>query len=78
MASFKDTIFKTSNKKVWSNDFWYVKAYTLWKFIQYNIYWDKTDWDKFPSDKINGTKMHAFFSRVPTHQNFTFNSPFLY
>ena len=29
---------------------------------------------KFPSDKINGTKS----SRAPTHHSFTFNSQFLY
>ena len=34
---------------------------------------------KFPSDKINITKMYPFFLlRAPTHYSFTFNSRFLY
>ena len=36
------TILKTSNKSGWSNAFWYVKVYIFWKFIRYNIHWDKT------------------------------------
>ena len=34
----------------------------FWKFIQYTIYWDKT-------------QMHSFFlSWAPTHHSFNFNS----
>ena len=33
-------ILKASNKRVWSNNFWYVKVYIFWNFIQY------TNWDK--------------------------------
>ena len=33
---------------------------------------------KFPSDKINGIKMHSCFSRAPTHHSFTFNWRYLY
>ena len=34
---------------------------------------------KFPSDKINGTKNAFFFlSRAPTHRSFTVNLQFLY
>ena len=36
------TILKTSNKSVWSNVFWYVKACIIWKCIQYTIRWDKS------------------------------------
>ena len=55
------TILKTSNKNVWSSVFWYVKVYMFWKFIQYTIHWDKIQrLKKFPSDKINVTKMHSF------------------
>ena len=32
------TILKTSNKIVWSNAFWYVKAYIFCKFIQYSTH----------------------------------------
>ena len=56
------TILKTSNKSVWSNGFRYVKVCILWKCIQYNIHWDKTDMlKKFPSDKISGIKHALFF-----------------
>ena len=74
------TIWKTSNKSVWSNVFWYVKICIFWKCIQYTIHWDKTQMlKKFPSDKINGTKNALFFlSRAPTHHSFTFNLWFLY
>ena len=35
--------------------------------------------NKFPSDKINGTKNVLFFpSRAPAHLSFTFNLQFLY
>ena len=65
---FKDTLkvfddFK-SNKRKWSNVFWYVKVYIFWKFIQYTIHWDKTQkLKKFHSDKINDTKNALFFFR---------------
>ena len=74
------TILKTSNKKVWSNVFWYVKVCLLWKCIQYTIYWDKTQTlKKFPSDKINRTKNALFFlSRALTHHSLTFIFQFLY
>ena len=32
------TIFKTSNKSVWSNVFWYVKVCIFWKCIQYPMH----------------------------------------
>ena len=53
----KDTLkafddFKTKQKCVWSNVFWYVKVYIFWKCIQYTIHWDKTEiLEKFSSDK---------------------------
>ena len=56
------TILKTSNKKVWSNVFWYVKLWIFWKCIQYTIHWGKAHMlEKFPSDKIKGTT-NAFFT----------------
>ena len=72
--------FKTKQKSVWSNGFWYLKVFISWKCIQYTIHWDKTQiLKKFPSDKINGTKNTLFFlSRAPTHHSFTFNLRFLY
>ena len=68
------TILKTSNKSIWSNVFWYVKVHIFWKFIQYTIHWEKTQMSKkFPSDKINVTKIHSFFkSRAPTYTSYTF------
>ena len=72
-------ILKTSNKSVWSNGFWHVKAYILCKFIQYTIHWDKRQMLKdFSLDKINGTKNTLLFlSRAPTYHSFTFNLRFL-
>ena len=69
-----------ASKKVQSNFFWYVKVCIFWKFIQYTIHWDKTQMlQKFPSDKINGTKNALFFlSQAPSHHSFIFNYPFLY
>ena len=73
------TILKTSNKRVWSNVFWYVKVCIFWMCIQYTIHWDKTHIKKIPSDKINGTKNALFFlSWAPTYHSFTFNLRFLY
>ena len=34
--------FKSKQKSVWSNVFWYVKILIFWKCIQYSINWDKT------------------------------------
>ena len=45
------------------------------------VYWIhiKTNVEKFPSDKINGTKIALFFlSRAPTYRIFTFGLRFLY
>ena len=74
------TILETSSKSVWSNIFWYVKACIFWKYIQYTIYWDKTqNLKKFHSDKINGTKnILSFLLGTLTHHSFTFNLRFLY
>ena len=59
-------VLKTSNKSVWSNVFWYVNVYIFWKFIQYNIHWDKTQMlKKFPSNKINAKKCTIFSFASP-------------
>ena len=59
------TIFKKSNKSVWSNVFWYVKVCIFWKCIRYTIHWDKTQLlKKFPLDKISGTKIPSFFCEL--------------
>ena len=78
-SALKDTLkafddFKNKPKRLWSNAFWYVKVYILWKFIQYNTHWDKTQMLKiFPLNKIIITKNALFFlSRGPTHHNFPF------
>ena len=48
-------MLKTSNKSVWSDDFWYLKVCIFWKCIRYTIHWDKTQmlkkirYEKFPS-----------------------------
>ena len=48
--------------------------------IKKRVHWDKTKiLQKFPSDKLNGTKNALFFlSRAPTNHTFTFNCLFLY
>ena len=72
--------FKTKQKSVWSNVFWYLEVFISWKCVQYTIHWDKTQiLKKFPSDKTNGTRT-AFFllSQAPTHHSFIFNLWFLY
>ena len=72
-------ILKTSKKNVWSNDFWFVKQYIFWEFIQYNTHWDKTQMLKriIPLGKLNVTKKAFFFlSRALTHHSFIFNSRF--
>ena len=71
---------KNKQKSVWSNVFWYVKAWVFWKCISYTIHWDKRRMSKkLPLDKINGTKNALFFlSQVPTKNGFTFNLRFLY
>ena len=83
--SMKDTLkafanFKNTQKRVWSDVFWYVKVCIFWKCIQYTIHWDKTQiLKKFTSDKIVGTKnAHIFFSWAPTHHSFTFGLRFLH
>ena len=66
-------IWKTSNRNVWSNVFWYVKVCIFLKFIQYTINWDNTNLEKL-SDKINATKNALFLlSQAPTHHSFTFS-----
>ena len=73
------TILKTNNKSVWRNVFWYTKVCIFWKCIQYTTHWDKTNFKKIPSDKINVTKnAHFFLSGAPTHYVFTFNLRSLY
>ena len=68
-------MLEASNKSVWSNVFWYVKACVFWKCIQYTVHWDQTQiLEKFPLDKIIGAKNALFFlSQAPTHHSFTFN-----
>ena len=87
MTHFKDTLrvfddFKSKNKSAWSNAFWYVKVYIFWKFIQYNIYRDKTQMlRKFPLNKVKIKKRKKapfFLLRAPTHHSFTSNFQFLY
>ena len=57
--------------------FWYVKVYIFWKIIQYTKHWDETQMlEKLLLDKT--LQNIYFFSRVPTHHNFTFNLKFLY
>ena len=48
--------------------------------IKKRVHWDKTKiLQKFPSDKLNGTKNALFFlSRAPTNHTFTFNYLFSY
>ena len=74
------TVSETSYKSVWSNFLWHVKVCIFWKCIRYTIHLDKRQiLEKFPSDKINGTKNALFFlSRAPTHHSFTFSLWFLY
>ena len=58
------TILEISNKRVWSDVFWYLKVCIFWKCIQYTIHWKKTKiWKKFSLDKINGTKNSLFLFR---------------
>ena len=62
MKAFND--FKNKQKSVWSNVIWYVKVCIFWKCIQYTLHWDKTlILEKFPLEKINGTKMPSVFFR---------------
>ena len=70
------TILKRSSKNVWSYDFWQVKVYIFWKFIQYTIYWDETEMlKKFQRNK----KCTLFFLWLaPTYHSVTFNSQFFY
>ena len=74
------TILKNKQKSVWSKSFRYLKVFIFWKFIQYNIHWDKTKMlKKSPRRKVTVQKNALFFpSRVPTHHSFTFNLRFLY
>ena len=73
------TVLKTNNESLWSNVFWYVKAYVIWKFIQYSIYWDNTNAKKIPLEKINVTKNALFFiSQAPALHSFTFHLQLLY
>ena len=58
------TILEISNKRVWSDVFWYLKVCIFWKCIQYTRHWKKTQiWKKFSLDKINGTKNSLFLFR---------------
>ena len=58
------TILETSSESAWSDVFWYVKVWILWKLIQYAVHWDKTQiLKKFSSETINGTKKPSFFFR---------------
>ena len=72
--------FKNKQKSVRSNGFWYIKVCIFWKCIQCTVHWHTSQMsEKFPSDKINGTKNAFFFlSRAPNHHSFTFNLRFLY
>ena len=66
---------------VWNNVFWYdVKVYLFLKFIQYTIYWEKTQIiEKFLQTKYMLQKIRSFFlARDPTYRSFPFNSGFLY
>ena len=54
-------ILETSNKSIWSNDFWCKSMYIL-KVHSIHCTLDNTQiFEKFPSDKINGTKNVLFF-----------------
>ena len=74
--------FKNKQKSVWSNVFWYIKAYIFWKYIQYTIPWDKTQLLKnFTSKKKkkNFTNNTLFFlSIAPTHHCFIFGLRLIY
>ena len=62
LKAFDDFINKQNSVR--SNDFWYVKEYIFWKFIQYSIHWDK--WQmlrKFLSEETFGKNMLSFYLR---------------
>ena len=69
-SCIKDTLktfgdFKNKQKSVWSNVFWYVKLYILWKCIPYSIHWDKTQMliKKILRANEKVQKMPSFFFR---------------
>ena len=74
------TILETSNKSVWRDVFWYVKACIFWKCIQYSIHWDKTQILKKIPFGLNKRykKCPLFLSRALTHYSFIFHLRFLY
>ena len=80
LSALLSTILITNGKSLWSDFFWFVKVYILWKCIQYIIHCDiKIVLKKFPSDKINGTKNALFFLlQASTYHSFTFNLRFSY
>ena len=67
----KDTLkalddFKSKQKNVWNNVFWYLKVYIFWKCIQDTIHWDKTQiLKKFLSDQIKSTNSYFFRELQP-------------
>ena len=74
------TILEISNKRVWSDVFWYLKVCIFSKCIHYTIHWKKTQiWKKilFGQNK-RYKKFPLFISRAPAHHGFTFNLWFLY
>ena len=56
------TILNTSNKRVWSTIFWYVKIYIFWKFIQRTIHWDKTNVKRVSSGQNKYYEKYTVFS----------------
>ena len=64
LLCFKNTLkaFKSKQKCVGRNGFWYVKVCIFWKCDQYTIHWDRRQMlNKFSLDEINDTKNALFF-----------------
>ena len=84
--SLKDTLkafddFKNKQESSWSIVFWYGKVFILRKYIQYTIYWDKTQMLKnisFGQNKWYKKCPLFFYSRAPTHHSLSLNLWFLY
>ena len=82
----KDTLkvyedFKTHQKIVSSNIFWYVKVciFLIKVYSVHSVHWNKTPILKnFRLEKNEGTKDSYFFSELQVITVFTFNLRFLY
>ena len=48
----------------------------FWKYIHYTIHWDKAQFEKFPLDKINGTKKQLV-QKTSTWSQFYLTSRFV-